>query len=106
MVKNMARRYRRRRKRSLSVGKFLKGKMLGLIFIGLAVLIAGLFTYAMTIIPSYYVYYDSSSGVIGTGSTLPANATGVDTKLIAGIVVWGAEILLVVSAIRRLGIKI
>ena len=97
--------YRRRRKRP-SVGKFLKGKMLGLIFIGLAVLIAGLFTYAMSVIPSYYVYYDSSSGVVGTGSTLPANATGIDTKLIAGIVVWGAEILLVVSAIRRLGIHI
>ncbi|MCD6488650.1 MAG: hypothetical protein J7K21_05440 [Desulfurococcales archaeon] len=103
----MARWYpRRRRRRQPSVGKFLKGKMLGIIFIGLAVLIAGLFTYAMSIIPTYYVYYDSANSIIGTGTTLPTNATGVDVKLIAGIVVWGAEVLLVVSAVRRLGIRI
>ena len=103
----MARWYRRRRKRRTpSAGKFLKGKMLGIMFLALAVLIAGLFTYAMSVIPSYYIYYDSTNGVIGTGSTIPNGSTGVDTKLIAGILVWGAEILLVVSAIRRLGIHI
>ena len=75
---------------------------MGLAFIALAVLILGVFGWFATITPDYYIYVTENG--LGAGSSLPANVTGsVSIKAIVGIIVGFAEVLLVVSGIRRLG---
>lgn len=95
--------YVRRRRKRKTMAKWLRGKLMGLAFIALAVLILGVFGWFATITPDYYIYVTESG--LGAGSTLPANVTGsVSIKAIVGIIVGFADVLLVVSAIRRLGI--
>lgn len=96
---------RRRARRRKTLNKFIKGKLMGLVFIALAVLLVSIFGWFATIVPDYYIYLSPSTG-LGAGTTLPneTGVTSVNIKAIVGIIVAFADILMVISGIRRLGI--
>lgn len=95
---------RRRRHRRKTAGKAIHSFVYGMIFIGVAAVVAGAITYMMGLIPTYYIYV--VNGTLGTGSSLPSGASGVDVKLVVGIIGWGASALLVVTGVHKLGIRI
>lgn len=95
---------RKRRKKSPSLSKWFHGKMIGLVFLIMGVIIIGIATYVAGIMPEMYVYYVNNT--LGVGTTLPDGASGVSNKVIVNLVGWGAGILFVFSGYRRLGLKI
>ena len=97
-------RRRRKRRSGPSVSKWFRYRMIGLVFLAMAVIVIAAVTYLTTILPSSYIYV--YNGTLGVGSTLPDGASGVDSKLIVGVIGWGVGVLLFASSIRRLGLKI
>jgi hypothetical protein len=99
--------YRRRglrRRKSPSSGKWLRGYMLGIVFLVLAVFTIGAVTYLTNVIPDNYIWVNGTR--VGVGTTVPSGATGVSSKLIVGVLGWAVGIIVFISAINRLKVRI
>lgn len=94
-------RRRIRRRRTASMSTWFRARMLGFLFLGLAVVVVGAITYLTSIIPSNYIIISNNS--ISVSTSVPQGATGLDSKLIIGIMGWGIGVLLFLSGIRRVG---
>jgi len=94
----------RRRRGARGVGGWFRARLIGLAFLAFAVIVTASITYLMSLIPSNYVYV--YNGSIAVSSTVPSGATGLDVKVLVGILGWGTGIFLFISAIRRLGVRL
>ena len=100
----MAYRLRRRRRGSASISRWIRARMIGLLNLAFAGVIISATTFLINIIPSQYIVVNNNG--ISVNSTLPANAIGVDVKLVAALIGWSVGIFLLISAVRRLGLRI
>lgn len=80
---------------------WFRARLLGFLFLGLAVAVVGAITYLTSIIPSNYIII--SNNTISVGTSVPSGATGLDSKLIIGIMGWGIGVLLFLTGVRRVG---
>lgn len=97
-------RYRRRRARTASLSRFVRARAVGVMFLVFASLIIAAIGYLTSLVPSTYIVI-SSSGISVT-STLPQNSTGFDLKIIAALLGGFGGIYLVISGLRRLGVRL
>jgi len=101
----MARRFRRGKgRKGKSMAGFLKGKVLGIVFILIGAIVPGLITVLVNAVPDSYIIV--SNGTLTVASSLPQGATGLNNKVIIDLIVWVFGILLVLSGIRRMGVKL
>lgn len=100
----MAYRVRRARRRGGgTLGKWLKGKFIGIVFLAMATFVVGAIGLLTSLIPSTYIAV--ANGSLTVSSTLPAEGNAVDIKLIVALIGAFASVFLVLSGVRRLGIK-
>lgn len=88
----------RRRRRSPSMSQWIRGRVIGFLYLALAPVVAGAITYMMNIIPNSYIVVDNST--ITVSNTPQGSAIG--TNLILGLLGWAFAILLFISGYRRL----
>lgn len=101
----MAYRVRRRARRGgKSTANWIRARLVGVLFIAFAVVIVSAITYLTNLVPSSYIVVTNNS--LSVSPTLPSGASGLDSKLVIGILGWGSGIFLFYSGVRRLGVKI
>lgn len=100
----MAYRRVRRSRRKGTLESMFRGKVkhLGWLVFGIAII--GLGSFFLSLIPSNYIYF--GNGTLGVASSLPSGATGIDIKLIVGIVTWAVGGLVTFKAYRGFGIRV
>lgn len=95
---------RRRRSRRGSLSTTMRRYVLAVLFLAFAGVTIAATTFLLNIIPSQYIVITPNG--ISVDSTLPSGATGVDAKLVAALIGWSVGIFLLISAIRRFGLRI
>ena len=91
----------RRRRRSPSLSVWIRGRMVGFLYLALAPIVAGAITYLTSVIPNSYIVIDGSSITV-TNAPPATDAILLGTNLIIGLLGWAFSIFLFISGYRRL----